>query len=136
MMVNPYLENMVMNANPVRLVIMLYEKAISCLENALDIMKSSSEDFDMQKVKYEEMGRALEIINFLDATLDFEKGGEIAKNLRDIYTVLMDEITSQMLKEDQVRLEKVIKILKELKEAWEEVERKHYGKSQKVATGV
>jgi len=136
MTANPYLENMVMNANPVRLVIMLYEKAISCLENALDIMKSSSEDFDMQKVKYEEMGRALEIINLLDASLDFEKGGEIAKNLRDIYTVLMDEITSQMLKEDQVRLEKVIKILKELKEAWEEVERKHYGKSQKVATGV
>lgn len=70
---NPYLENMVANANPVRLVIMLYEKAINCLENALEI--GDTEDFDMQKSKYEEMGRALEIISVLDATLDTERGG-------------------------------------------------------------
>jgi len=134
MMNNPYLENMVANANPVRLVIMLYEKAINCLENALEIR--DTEDFDMQKSKYEEMGRALEIISVLDAVLDMEKGGEIAKNLREIYRSLMDELTYQMLKEDKERLEKVIKILKNLKSAWEEVERIHYGKAQKVAPGV
>jgi len=134
MMNNPYLENMVANANPVRLVIMLYEKAINCLENALELR--DTEDFDMQKSKYEEMGRALEIISVLDATLDMERGGEIAKNLREIYRSLMDELTYQMLKEDKERLEKVIKILKNLKSAWEEVERIHYGKAQKVAPGV
>ncbi|WP_299208915.1 flagellar export chaperone FliS [Thermocrinis sp.] len=134
MMNNPYLENMVANANPVRLVIMLYEKAINCLENALEI--EDTEDFDMQKSKYEEMGRALEIISVLDAVLDMEKGGEIAKNLREIYRSLTDELTYQMLKEDKERLEKVIKILKNLKSAWEEVERIHYGKAQKVAPGV
>jgi flagellar protein FliS len=131
---NPYLENMVANANPVRLIIMLYEKAINCLENALEI--GDKEDFDMQKSKYEDMGRALEIISVLDATLDMEKGGEIAKNLREIYRSLMDELTYQMLNEDKERLEKVIKILKNLKSAWEEVERIHYGKAQKVAPGV
>ncbi|AHE95420.1 flagellar biosynthesis protein FliS [Thermocrinis ruber] len=131
---NPYLENMVANANPVRLVIMLYEKAINCLENALEI--GDTEDFDMQKSKYEEIGRALEIISVLDAVLDMEKGGEIAKNLREIYRSLTDELTYQMLKEDKERLEKVIKILKNLKSAWEEVERIHYGKAQKVAPGV
>ena len=134
MMNNPYLENMVANANPVRLIIMLYEKAINCLENALEI--GDKEDYDMQKSKYEDMGRALEIISVLDATLDMEKGGEIAKNLREIYLSLMDELTYQMLKEDKERLERVIKILKNLKSAWEEVERIHYGKAQKVAPGV
>jgi flagellar protein FliS len=134
MMNNPYLENMVANANPVRLVIMLYEKAINCLENAIEI--GDTEDFDMQRSKYDDMGRALEIISVLDATLDMEKGGEIAKNLREIYRSLMDELTYQMLKEDRERLEKVIKILKNLKSAWEEVERIHYGKAQKVAPGV
>uniref|UniRef100_A0A7C5SZW7 Flagellar secretion chaperone FliS n=1 Tax=Thermocrinis ruber TaxID=75906 RepID=A0A7C5SZW7_9AQUI len=134
MMNNPYLEIMVANANPVRLVIMLYEKAINCLENALEI--GDTEDFDMQRSKYEEMGRALEIISVLDAILDMEKGGEIAKNLREIYRSLTDELTYQMLKEDKERLEKVVKILKNLKSAWEEVERIHYGKAQKVAPGV
>jgi flagellar protein FliS len=134
MMNNPYLENMVANANPVRLVIMLYEKAINCLENALELR--DTEDFDMQRSKYEEMGRALEIISVLDAVLDMEKGGEIAKNLREIYRSLTDELTYQMLKEDKERLEKVIKILKNLKSAWEEVERINYGKAQKVAPGV
>jgi flagellar protein FliS len=131
---NPYLENMVANANPIRLVMMLYEKAINCLESALEI--GDTEDFDMQKSKYEDMGRALEIISVLDATLDMEKGREIAKNLREIYRSLMDELTHQMLKEDKQRLEKVIKILKNLKSAWEEVERIHYGKAQRVAPGV
>ncbi len=131
---NPYLENTVANANPVRLVIMLYEKAIACLENALEI--GDTEDFDTQRSKYEEMGRALEIISLLDATLDMEKGGEIAKNLREIYNALMDELTYQMLKEDRERLERVVKILKDLKSSWEEVERIHYGKGQKVAPGV
>ncbi|WP_448588093.1 flagellar export chaperone FliS [Thermocrinis sp.] len=123
---NPYLENMVMNANPVRLVVMLYDKAISSLEEALDLV--NAENPDLKKIEYEALGKALEIINVLDATLDMEKGGEIAKNLREIYTVLMDEITSQMLKEDRFRLEKVITILKSLKESWEEVEKVHYGK--------
>jgi flagellar protein FliS len=127
MMDNPYLENMVANANPVRLVIMLYEKAINCLENAIEI--GNTEDFDRQRSKYDDMGRALEIISVLDATLDMEKGGEIAKNLREIYWSLMDELTYQMLKEDRERLERIIKILKDLKSAWEEVEKHHYGKA-------
>jgi flagellar protein FliS len=127
MMDNPYLENMVANANPVRLVIMLYEKAINCLENVIEI--GDTEDFDRQRSKYDDMGRALEIVSVLDASLDMEKGGEIAKNLREIYWSLMDELTYQMLKEDRERLEKVIKILKDLKSAWEEVEKHHYGKA-------
>jgi flagellar protein FliS len=127
MMDNPYLENMVANANPVRLVIMLYEKAINCLENAIEI--GDTEDFDRQRSKYDDMGRALEIVSVLDASLDMEKGGEIAKNLREIYWSLMDELTYQMLKEDRERLERIIKILKDLKSAWEEVEKHHYGKA-------
>jgi flagellar protein FliS len=127
MMDNPYLENMVANANPVRLVIMLYEKAINCLENAIEV--GDTEDFDRQRSKYDDMGRALEIISVLDASLDMEKGGEIAKNLREIYWSLMDELTYQMLKEDRERLERIIKILKDLKSAWEEVEKHHYGKA-------
>ena len=133
---NPYLENMVMNANPVRLVIMLYDKAISSLETALELMDSPSEDFDLKERKYQAMGKALEIINVLDATLNMEKGGEIAKNLREIYTALMDELTSQMFKEDPAKLERIINILKGLRESWEEVERINYGKSQKVAPGM
>ncbi|WP_333784179.1 flagellar export chaperone FliS [Thermocrinis sp.] len=133
---NPYLENMVMNANPVRLVIMLYDKAISSLEEALELMENPSEDFDLKERKYKTMGKALEIINVLDASLDMEKGGEIAKNLRDIYTVLMDELTSQMFKEDSEKLRKITNILKSLREAWEEVERINYGKGQKVAPGM
>jgi flagellar protein FliS len=127
MMDNPYLDNMVANANPVRLIIMLYEKAINCLENVIEI--GDTEDFDRQRSKYDDMGRALEIVSVLDASLDMEKGGEIAKNLREIYWSLMDELTYQMLKEDRERLERIIKILKDLKSSWEEVEKHHYGKA-------
>ena len=52
----------------------------------------------MQKSKYEEMGRTLEIIGVLDIVLDIEKGWVDHKNLREIYRSLVDELTYQMLK--------------------------------------
>ncbi|SHK21030.1 flagellar export chaperone FliS [Thermocrinis minervae] len=125
---NAYLENMVMTSNPVRLVILLYEKAIACLESALDISRKREQSPEELKEKLENLGRAQEIITVLDSTLDLEKGGEIAKNLREIYQALSNDLVRLSLQDDPETLEKMIKVLWELKSAWEDVEKEHYGK--------
>lgn len=134
---NAYLENMVLTANPIRQVILLYEKAISCLEEAIECMEYPQEDLDILKRKYSAMGRAVEILTVLDATLNMEQGGEIAKNLHEVYQALSDDLVRITLQGDEPEtLKKMVKILKDLKESWEEVERQIYGKPETAVNQV
>ncbi len=130
---NSYLENMVYTANPIRLVIMLYERAILALETALDIMKKGNASLEDTKTKLEELLRANDILVVLDSTLDMEKGGEVAKNLHEIYTALSNDIVKLSLEDDPETLRKMIKVLTDLKESWEEVERVEQGKLKAAA---
>ncbi len=125
-----YLQNMVENANPIRLVIMLYDKAIACVEEAVDAIGRGLEDTENVKVKAESLTRAMDILIVLRASLDSERGQEIAKNLDEIYDVLINEIVSANMRNDVESLIKIKEILEELREAWEEAEKKVYGKEE------
>lgn len=120
-----YLQNMVENASPIEHIIMLYEKAISCTEEAIKLF-NETEDLEKRKLFIENLDRVYDIVAFLKAFLDMEKGGEIAKNLSEIYTI----IQYTLVKQDKTKEElvKVNEILKDLKEAWEEV-KNQYNKS-------
>jgi flagellar protein FliS len=124
---------MVENANPIRLVIMLYDKAITCLEEAIDAIKGGLEDTESVKRKAENLTRVVDILIVLQASLDKERGQEIAKNLDEIYEALINEVVSANMKNDIEALEKVEDILKELREAWEEAESKVYPKEESTA---
>lgn len=134
---NAYLENMVLTANPVRQVILLYEKAISCLDEAMELMERNSTELEDIKRKYEALGRATEILTVLDATLNMEQGGDIAKNLREVYQALISDLIRITVEGDEPQtLRKMLKILTELKESWEEVEKKIYGRPEATTPAV
>ncbi|MEJ5338871.1 MAG: flagellar export chaperone FliS [Aquificaceae bacterium] len=136
-MINAYLENMVLTANPVRQVILLYEKAISCLDEATELMERGSAGAEDMKRKYESMGRATEILTVLDATLNMEQGGDIARSLHEVYQALINDLVRITVEGDEPQtLRKMIKILTELKESWEEVEKKVYGRPEATAPAV
>lgn len=136
-MINAYLENMVLTANPVRQVILLYEKAIACLNEAVEIMERNSQDFEEIKRKYEAVGRAVEILSVLDATLNMEQGGEIAKGLHEIYRALIDDLVRITVKGDEPHtVRRIAGILMELKDSWEEVEKKIYGRPQDTSSAM
>lgn len=136
-MINAYLENMVNTANPVRLIILLYDKAISCLEEAAEIIEKRYDDYDHAKLKYQNLGRATEILKVLKLTLDKEKGGELAKNLDDIYKALLDDLMRIIIEgDDSETIRKMVKILKDLRESWEEVENKIYGRPETATSKV
>ncbi|WPM32374.1 flagellar protein FliS [Hydrogenobacter sp. T-2] len=134
---NAYLENMVLTANPVRQVILLYEKAISCLDEAVELMEKGSVETEEIRRKYEAMGRATEILTVLDTTLNMDQGGEIAKTLREVYQALINDLIRITVEGDEPQtLRKVVRILTELKESWEEVEKKIYGRPEATAPAV
>jgi flagellar protein FliS len=119
--VNNYLENQVLNASPVELIIMLYNKAIFSLKSACNLMEAGANDPESVKKKAQAFGKAVEIISYLQACLNHEKGKEIAKNLKEIYQVLLDELVRAQAVNDVEVVKKSIEILEDLKKAWEDI---------------
>ncbi|MGC9120779.1 MAG: flagellar export chaperone FliS [Sulfurihydrogenibium sp.] len=89
-------------------------------------LKGAIENIDKGDIKgkIQHISKALDILNTLFYGLDFEKGGEIAQNLSELYSFCIREIQLANLKNDKKRLEDVINILNTLKGGWEELAQK------------
>jgi flagellar protein FliS len=119
--VNNYIENQVKNADPLDLIIMLYNKAISCLKISHKTIENGLNDAENVKKKAENIEKATEILAYLQSCLNFEKGKEIAKNLNEIYEVLINELIRANLENNTEIILKSIDVLENLKKAWEDI---------------
>ncbi len=118
-MTNPYdvyLKTDIETASPIKQVVMLYDKAIVCLKDAINNIQEGD-----IKSKINNINRATEIILALNSSLDMEQGKEIAKNLRDLYEFSYLKILEAHAKNDIKLLEDIIQILDTLRSAWEEL---------------
>ena len=70
-------------------------------------------------LRNENVGKAITIISQLDASLDKSVGGEIAENLSGLYKFLMNQLTQANLQLDASLLDDAIKIITDIKEAFE-----------------
>jgi flagellar protein FliS len=104
----------IITADPRRLIIMCYEGAIQNLGVAK--LHYLNENYE---AKGKAIQKAVEIINTLREALDFEKGGEIAKNLDRIYDFFIRYILRADIKRDIKGLDQTLFLLGELKSAWE-----------------
>ncbi|MFN3787499.1 MAG: flagellar export chaperone FliS, partial [Sulfurihydrogenibium azorense] len=86
-------------------------------------LKSAIENIEKKNIrgKIGNISKALDILTTLRLGLDFEKGGDIAKNLEELYAFCEREIQLANLKNDVGRLRDVIKILDTVKSGWEEL---------------
>jgi len=111
-----YQQTSVETSSPEKLIVLLYSKAILLLNQA----KKALED-----KKYEESHncilRVQNIICELNRTLDMEKGGEIAQNLRGLYMFFYGETVKANIKKDTAFLQPVIDFFESLREAWLEI---------------
>ncbi len=106
------------SATPVRLVIMLYEQLIKDMQRAVTaIEKKDVED------RSREISHALLVLGQLQGTLDHERGGEVAANLDRLYFLMRADLVEAQFKVAPYLLQKHMKSLIELREAWQEVER-------------
>ena len=111
-----YRDSSVLTAPPERLVVMLYDGAHRFLFQAAHAMRSG--DLSLMNNR---MQRAEAIISELRGTLNHEQGGEIAGRLESIYDFCQRHLLEARLKRDPERVEQVMKLLGELRDAWEQV---------------
>jgi len=114
--VNSYQQTNFLTANPARLVIMCYDGAIRSLKLARKAY--IAKDYE---AKAKALQKSLDIIYELNSSLDMQRGGAVAQNLRALYTYLTNMLIEADLKRDIDLFDKAIQMLEELHTAWKTI---------------
>ncbi|MDR2184056.1 MAG: flagellar export chaperone FliS [Treponema sp.] len=119
-----YRETRVKTASQGQLIIMLYDEAVRQLDMGLDLLgENLSEKKDPGRI--EQISKAIlktqEIITELMVSLDFEQGGEIAKNLFSLYTWFNHELLEANIRQDLKQITLIRRMICELRGAWSEI---------------
>lgn len=107
------LETAVNTANPVQLIVLLYDGAINSIASA-----KGMNDQLQRAEKGRLISKAIGIIEGLRSVLDKEKGGEIAINLNDLYEYMKKQLLLANLKNSPAQLDEVLRLLSDLRSAW------------------
>ena len=113
---NAYRQNSVLTASPAQLVVMLYDGAHRFLFQAAHALREG----DIAQMN-NRMQRAEAILAELRGTLNHEQGGEIAGRLEAIYAFCQRHLLEARIKKDPERIEQVMKLLAELRDAWDQI---------------
>lgn len=113
---NPYSKykaTSIQSAGKEKILLMLYEGAIKFTKLGI---KACHE----KKIadRGQNIGRAYDIVMELANTLDHKVGGEIAKNLEQLYIFIMEQYTKSNISGKPEPLESALKILENLYSAW------------------
>ncbi|RPH52380.1 MAG: flagellar export chaperone FliS [Desulfobacteraceae bacterium] len=111
-----YRKTTVITADPGRLIIMCYEGAINQLKIAK--MKYERKEYE---AKYKALTNAMDYIDELLCSLDFEKGGDIARHLQTLYNYMTNRLLQADVNRNIEGVDEVIGILTELLSAWKEI---------------
>lgn len=112
------LESQLDSASPHRLIVLLFDGAISAVGQALTHLRGGA-----IPEKGAAITKAVRIIEEgLKAALDDRSGGEIAQNLRGLYDYMLQRLLHGSLRNDPNALEEVTRLLRDLREAWIEID--------------
>lgn len=117
-----YRQSSAQGANPVGLVVRLYDAILEDLRRALDAVRAGNIE---RRTKA--MNHALLVIAELESVLDHERGGEVAKHLKGLYKVTRAMIVEENLRARAEGIEKLINLYLPVRQAWQEAEQTFTG---------
>ena len=123
------LETGVASATPHQLVLMLFDGALSAIVDARSHISARN-----VPAKGAAISRAIQIIGEgLRNSLDMERGGQIAVQLRDLYDYMMRRLVEANLKNSQELLAEVTSLLCEIRAAWMQISERPAAASTRIA---
>lgn len=111
-----YRDNTVLSATPEQLVVMLYDGARRFLRQAANAMRAREVEGAHNALR-----RAEQIVAHLDGVIDDQQGGEIARQLHQIYGFSLAHLNRARIDQDPEKLLAVSEMLGELRESWAEI---------------
>ena len=137
--ISTYRETRIKTASQSQLIIMLYDEAVKHLDRGLELLTQNTggkkNPGNIEKIS-KSIVKTQEIITELIVSLDFDQGGDIAKNLFSLYTWFNKELLESNITHDTHRINSVRNQLSELRSAWSEIAAKSSETAGKAVTGV
>lgn len=114
---------LVADASPTRLVQIMFEHALSQLAIAAGCMQRIEDNRPVNEViaKGAAVGKAVRLISQLDGSLDMERGGQIALNLRSLYQYMLNRLTQANVTNDARIVAEVTALLSKIKSGWDQI---------------
>ena len=109
-----YQRGQVGSANPVRIILLLYEGAVR-------FSRQAQANFDEPAQRGHALGRAHAIVSELLSALDHERGVHIAANLETLYNFVIEGLIKANVDGDRDALDAIIPVLETLSSAWREM---------------
>jgi len=116
---NAYKKASVNTLDQTKLIIMLYDGAIKNASFAVEHIKSGQ----IEKV-HDCLIKTKNIVTELMATLNMDRGGDIAKNLQSLYSYMFSQLIEANMNKKTEPVVIVIDLLKELRAAWTQINSK------------
>ena len=110
-----YKKTSVETASKEQILLMLYQAAIKNCKKAIEAIDQKN----LAK-KGEYIGKMQDIVMELSKSLDFEVGGDVAKELASLYDYLLYSSTQANIKIDKSQMEGCLRVLNTLYEGWTE----------------
>ena len=126
---NAYKKASVNTLDQTKLIIMLYDGAIKNASFAVEHMKSGQ----IEKV-HDCLIKTKNIVTELMATLNMDRGGDIAKNLQSLYSYMFSQLIEANMNKKTEPVVVVIDLLKELRAAWTQINSKKKNDAKKQNT--
>ena len=106
------LETSVKSSNPRELIVLVFERIN-------DHLTLGKEDLIQGKPAIEAFTKAVDLINLgLLATIDKDKGGDIAKNLEFIYLWVINKIIEARLNKAPEKIDEAMEVLRPIHDGW------------------
>jgi flagellar protein FliS len=114
---------LVAGASPSRLVQVMFEHILSNLATAQGCMERIKGNLPLSEVvaKGKAVGKAVRLIGQLNGTLDMERGGQIAENLRALYLYMLDRLTAANVTNDARIVAEVSSLVRKIKSGWDQI---------------
>jgi flagellar protein FliS len=106
-------------ATPIELVIILYDSAIEDMRRALLAMQESG-DIEARAAR---VTHALLVLQQLQGTLDFERGGSAAKQFEQFYNLVRAKLLEAQMRGSADLMQQQIRHMSEVRECWMQAKR-------------
>ena len=110
-----YKKTSIHTASKEQILLMLYQAAIKACKKGIEAIENKN-----IAEKGEQIGKLQDIVIELNNSLDFEVGGEVAKELSSLYDYVLYASTQANIKFDKVQLEGCLDVMTTLYEGWTE----------------
>jgi flagellar secretion chaperone FliS len=114
---------LVADASPTRLVQIMFEHILSYLATVSGCMQRIKDNRPLNDViaKGNAMSKAIALIGQLNGTLDMERGGQIAENLRALYEYMLNRLTLANANNDASIVAEVAGLVAKIKSGWDQI---------------